>query len=274
MTFWLERITAVIQSASFVYSLSGLIVGFVIGLTGVGGGSLMTPLLLALGFHPATAVGTDLIYAAITKSIGTMAQHAGGTVDWKLVRRLAYGSVPATALTLFVLSRIGSHSHQLGEVIKFVLGIALLLTAVSIFFRNYLTRLMARLYGDIDDRRIAQLTVISGAVVGVLVSLSSVGAGAIGVTALIALYPRLPLSRIVGADIAHGVPITLVAGIGYWIRGDVDWPLLGALLCGSIPGILAGSLLAPRMPEIGLRPAMAAILLFVGINSVMHAHPF
>jgi uncharacterized membrane protein YfcA len=274
MTFWLERISAVFHSASFIYSLSGLVVGFVIGLTGVGGGSLMTPLLLALGFHPTTAVGTDLIYAAITKSIGTVAQHAGGTVDWKLVRRLAYGSVPATAVTLFVLSQTSSQSHLLGEVIKFVLGIALLLTAISIFFRGYLMALMDRVYGDLSDKRIAALTVFSGALVGVLVSLSSVGAGAIGVTALILLYPKLPLARIVGADIAHGVPITLVAGIGYWYRGDVNWALLAALLTGSIPGILAGSMLAPRMPEYGLRPALAAILLFVGINSVMHAHLF
>jgi uncharacterized membrane protein YfcA len=227
---------------------------------------------LALGFHPTTAVGTDLIYAAVTKSIGTVAQHAGGTVEWKLVRRLAYGSVPATALTLFILSHTSSQSHLLGEVIKFVLGVALLLTAVSIFFRGRLARLVERLYGDISDERTALLTIISGAVVGTLVSLSSVGAGAIGVTALVLLYPKLPLSRIVGADIAHGVPITLVAGIGYWYRGDVNWSLLAALLTGSIPGILAGSMLAPRMPEYGLRPALAAILLFVGINSVMHVH--
>jgi uncharacterized protein len=263
-----------LQSASLVYPLSGLIVGFVVGLTGVGGGSLMTPLLLWLGFHPTTAVGTDLIYAAITKSIGTVAQHAGGTVDWKLVRRLAYGSVPATALTLFVLSRTSSQSHELAELIKFVLGVALLLTAVSIIFRGYMMDAMARIYGELSDQRTAVLTVISGALVGVLVSLSSVGAGAIGVTALILLYPRLPLARIVGADIAHGVPITLVAGMGYWYRGDVNWQLLAALLMGSIPGILAGSALAPRVPEYGLRPALAAILLFVGMNSVMHSHLF
>lgn len=263
-----------LHTASLVYPLSGLIVGFVIGLTGVGGGSLMTPLLLALGFHPTTAVGTDLIYAAITKSIGTVAQHAGGTVDWKVVRRLAYGSVPATAVTLAVLSQIDGRSAELGNVIKFVLGIALVLTAISIFMRHSVTKFMARHQGESGDARTATMTIISGVIVGVLVSLSSVGAGAIGVTALILLYPRLPLSRIVGSDIAHGVPLTLVAGAGYWMRGDVDWALLGALLTGSIPGILAGSLLAPRLPEHGLKPAMAAILLFVGINSLAHTHVF
>jgi uncharacterized membrane protein YfcA len=264
----------VLQSASLVYPLSGLIVGFVIGLTGVGGGSLMTPLLLWLGFHPTTAVGTDLIYAAITKSIGTVAQHAGGTIDWKVVRRLAYGSVPATLLTLLVLSHISGESRLLADTIKFVLGVALLLTAICIFFRRYFAEVLARRYGDLTDARTATLTIVSGVIVGVLVSLSSVGAGAIGVTALILLYPRLPLARIVGSDIAHGVPLTLIAGAGYWYQGDVNWVLLFNLLIGSIPGILAGSMLAPRLPEYGLRPALAAILLFVGANSVMHAHLF
>jgi uncharacterized membrane protein YfcA len=258
---------------SVVYPLCGLMVGFVIGLTGVGGGSLMTPILLALGFHPAAAVGTDLIYAALTKTVGTVAQHAGGTVEWKIVRRMAYGSVPATAFTLWVLSHVDGASPQLAAVIKFVLGVALVLTAAAIFLRSYVVRIAAR-WSDVSDATSAMLTILAGILVGVLVSLSSVGAGAIGVTALILLYPRLNLARIVGTDIAHGVPLTLVAGAGYWLRGDVDWHLLGSLLLGSVPGILAGSVLAPRVPESGLRPAMAAILLFVGVNSVMHAHLF
>lgn len=255
-----------------IYALSGLVVGFVIGVTGVGGGSLMTPLLLWVGFHPTTAVGTDLIYAALTKAVGTVAQHAGGTVDWRIVRHLAYGSVPATALTLFVLSHISAESPTLAVTIKLVLGIALVLTAFSLLLRTWLVELMARRFGNLSDHRADLLTIASGAVVGVLVSLSSVGAGAIGVTALLLLYPKLPLNRIVGTDIAHGVPLTLVAGAGYWARGDVDWELLGFLLTGSIPGILAGSTMAPRLPEKGLRPVMAAILLFVGVSTVMHAY--
>jgi uncharacterized membrane protein YfcA len=264
----------VLSSPNVVYPLSGLLVGIVVGLTGVGGGSLMTPLLLFLGFHPTTAVGTDLIYAALTKSVGTVAQHAGGTIDWVVVRRLAYGSVPATALTLLLLSRINAQSHELAEIIRFVLGVALILTALSIFLRAYLTDLMERRLPPPTERSALILTIISGAVVGTLVSLSSVGAGAIGVTALLLLYPRMQLARIVGSDIAHGVPITLVAGAGYWLHGDVDWHLLGLLLLGSIPGILAGSLLAPRLPETGLRPVMAIILLIVGSNTLLHAHPF
>jgi len=264
----------VFASDNIVYPLSGLAVGFVVGLTGVGGGSLMTPLLMFLGFHPATAVGTDLIYAALTKAVGTVAQHAGGAIDWTVVRRLAYGSVPATALTLLVLSQVNAHSRELGEVIRFVLGIALLLTAVSILLRAYLTDWMERRLPPATPQSAAILTVVTGVVVGVLVSLSSVGAGAIGVTALLLLYPRMQLSRIVGSDIAHGVPITLVAGAGYWLRGDINWHLLGLLLVGSIPGILAGSMLSPRLPEARLRPVMAVILAIVGSNTLMHAHPF
>jgi uncharacterized membrane protein YfcA len=256
------------DTASIVYPLSGLVVGTLVGLTGVGGGSLMTPLLLYFGVHATTAVGTDLLYAAATKTVGTGMHSASDTVDWRIVRRLALGSIPATALSLFVLSMIGAQSHQVTETIKFVLGVALLLTALSIFFRRRLAGWVSRKYGDPDDRTARNLTVISGVVLGVLVSLSSVGAGAVGVTVLIMLYPKIPLARIVGSDIAHAVPLTLVAGAGHWMLGDVNWSLMGALLLGSIPGILIGSWLAPRLPEYGLRPALASVLTLVGANLV------
>ena len=258
----------VIELSSLVYPLSGVLVGMLVGLTGVGGGSLMTPLLLAFGVHPTTAVGTDLLYAAATKTVGTGVHHAGGTVDWKIVRRLALGSVPCTAISLFVLAHYGTASPALTEAIKLVLGIGLLLTAVSIFFRRQLAAWVARRFGRPSDRRAAWLTIVAGAILGVLVSLSSVGAGAVGVTVLILLYPDLPLARIVGSDIAHAVPLTLIAGTGHWLLGDVNPGLLGALLCGSIPGILAGSWLARRLPEFGLRPALATVLLLVGANLV------
>ncbi len=249
---------------SLVYPLSGLCVGLVVGLTGVGGGSLMTPLLLALGIHAHTAVGTDLLYAAATKSVGTLVHSASDTVDWKIVRRLAIGSVPATALTLYVLQHLGTQSHAVTETIKLVLGIALLLTAISIFFRRALADWVARRFGEPSERNAAWLTIVSGVVLGALVSLSSVGAGAVGVTVLILLYPRTRLARIVGSDIAHAVPLTLIAGAGHWWLGDVDWQLLGSLLIGSIPGILVGSYLSPRLPENGLRPVLGAVLLLVG----------
>jgi uncharacterized membrane protein YfcA len=257
-----------IDTASLVYPLSGLIVGILVGLTGVGGGSLMTPLLLYFGVHPTTAVGTDLLYAAATKTVGTGVHSASDSVDWRIVRRLALGSVPATALSLYGLSIIGAQSKEVTDTIKFVLGVALLLTAVSIFFRRRLAEWVSRKYGDPSDRTARNLTIVSGVILGVLVSLSSVGAGAVGVTVLIMLYPKVPLVRIVGSDIAHAVPLTLIAGAGHWMLGDVNWSLMGALLMGSIPGILFGSWLAPRLPEYGLRPALASVLTLVGANLV------
>lgn len=253
---------------SVVYPLSGLLVGLLVGLTGVGGGSLMTPLLLAFGVHPTTAVGTDLLYAAVTKTVGTAMHHAGDTVDWKIVRRLALGSVPATAVALYGLSHFGVQSKEVTETIKFVLGVGLLLTAVSIFLRRQIAEFVASRFGEPNDRQATAMTVISGVVLGILVSLSSVGAGAVGVTVLILLYPKIPLVRIVGSDIAHAVPLTLVAGTGHWLLGDVNFGLMGSLLIGSIPGIVAGSWLARRLPEMGLRPALATVLLVVGANLV------
>ena len=257
-----------IQTSSLVYPLSGLLVGLIVGLTGVGGGSLMTPLLLAFGVHPTTAVGTDLLYAATTKTVGTAVHNAGETVDWRIVRRLCYGSVPGTLITMLLLSRIGAQTKEVTETIKFVLGVALLLTAVSIFLRTQLAAFVAKRFGEPSDRNAAIMTTISGLVLGILVSLSSVGAGAIGVTVLLLLYPRGPLVKIVGSDIAHAVPLTLLAGAGHWMLGDINWSLLGALLLGSIPGILAGSYIAPRLPEFSLRPALGAVLLVVGANLV------
>jgi uncharacterized membrane protein YfcA len=253
-----------IHGSSVVYPLSGLLVGILVGLTGVGGGSLMTPLLLAFGVHANTAVGTDLLYAATTKSVGTLVHNASDSVDWRIVRRLAAGSVPTTALTLIALNHFGAQSKAVGHTISFVLGIALVLTAIAIFFRRALVDFVSRKFGDPSTVTARNLTVVSGLILGVLVSLSSVGAGALGVTVLILLYPGVKLARIVGSDIAHAVPLTLIAGVGHWYLGDVNWQLLGALLMGSIPGILVGSYLAPRLPETGLRPVLATVLLLVG----------
>ncbi len=250
---------------ALAYPFLGFMVGLVVGLTGVGGGSLMTPLLVLLfGIHPTQAVGTDLLYAAATKTVGTMVHSASATVDWRIVRRLATGSVPATVLTLFLLYYYGPENARVVRAITFSLGIALLLTALTILFRGYIIDRLTRLLGEPSEGTASLLTTVSGVVLGVLVSLSSVGAGALGVTALIILYPRVKLAKIVGSDIAHAVPLTLLAGLGHWRLGDVDTHLLGQLLVGSIPGILLGSLLAPRLPEGGLRPVLAAVLFVVG----------
>jgi len=247
-----------------LHVLSGFVVGMLVGMTGVGGGSLMTPLLILLfGVHPVTAVGTDLLYAAVTKSAGTLVHGLGHTIDWRIVGRLAVGSVPATALTLLVMSRIAPTSGAAGQIISAVLSAALLATAAALIFRRHLLSLFRRA-GELEERRVRALTVAMGVVLGIFVSISSVGAGAIGATALILLYPRLPVARIVGSDIAHAVPLTLAAGIGHWMMGSIDWPLLGTLLLGSLPGIVLGSRLASRVPETALRLMLAATLAFVG----------
>ena len=249
------------------YVLSGLVVGILVGLTGVGGGSLMTPLLVLLfGFHPATAIGTDLLYAATTKTAGTLVHGLAGTVEWRIVGLLAAGSLPGTLGTLWALSRLGSPSAASGHLLSLALGVALLLTAASLMLRGIIMRHVRRLNLNPGSRRAAILTVVLGVYLGVFVTISSVGAGAIGVTALILLYPTLPTSRVVGSDIAHAVPLTLVAGIGHWLVGSVDWNLFWSLVLGSIPGVVAGSLLSSRVPERLLRQAMALILVVVGIR--------
>lgn len=248
----------------FAQSLSGFVVGAIVGLTGVGGGSLMTPLLVLLfGIHPATAVGTDLLYAAITKSGGTFVHARKGHVDWRITRLLASGSIPAAAITLicirvFAPGGIGGAS----KIITVALGFALLLTAVSLVFRKHILRFSQA--HDPDTVHHPGFTVMTGVVLGCLVTLSSVGAGALGVTVLFFLYPRLPAIRIVATDLAHAVPLTLVAGIGHWLLGSVNWQLLASLLVGSLPGIYVGSHFAARVPEKILRPMLAAMLVLVG----------
>jgi hypothetical protein len=248
-----------------LFSLSGFFVGLLVGQTGVGGGSLMTPILVLLfGVHPATAVGTDLLYASATKTVGTLVHGLNHTVDWRIVRRLASGSVPATMITLLAISRYNITGPMSGRIISLVLGVMLLVTAVSLVFRHRFLTLMAPILEAVTARQAGRLTVVTGAVLGVLVTLSSVGAGAMGVTALLLLYPRVPMKVIVGSDIAHAVPLTLVAGVGHWWLGSVDWPLLASLLSGSIPGIILGSYLSAHIPDAVLRPILAAVLCVVG----------
>ena len=214
-----------LNTINWLYSASGFAVGMLVGMTGVGGGSLMTPLLVLLfGFHPATAVGTDLLYAGLTKSGGTLIHGFNRTIDWQITRRLASGSLPGAALTILALSYVGRNSPNAASAINTVLG----------------------------------------AFLGVMVTMTSVGACSIGVTVLLVLYPRLPTVRIVGSDIAHAVPLTLLAGAGHWYIGSVDWSLLTSLLIGSLPGIAIGSQVAARIPDRILRPVLAGTLAVVG----------
>lgn len=252
------------------YVLSGFIVGMAVGLTGVGGGSLMTPILI-LVFHiaPVAAVGTDLLYAAATKTVGSMMHRAHDTINFKIVGRLALGSVPAAIVTITLLHTLGIASSKANVLVSVVLAVALMITAVALVFRNRLLGYYARHVGKLSARRTMFFTVLTGAILGVLVASTSVGAGALGVTALILLYPEMPAVRLVGSDIAHAVPLTLVAGAGHWLLGNIDFALMGTLLLGSIPGILIGSALAPRVPELFLRRAMALVLAFVAIRLVL-----
>lgn len=255
------------------YTVAGFAVGAVVGLTGVGGGSLMTPLLVLLfGIHPSVAVGTDLLYAAITKAGGTLAHGLKGTVDWRITRLLAMGSLPAAALTLVLVGRYAPGGIDgAANLIKGALGVALVLTAISILLRKQIQAFaLARFGSRPDPVRTARLTVLTGAVLGVLVSISSVGAGALGVTALFFLYPAMPALRIVGSDIAHAVPLTAVAGIGHWMLGSVDWFLLGSLLVGSLPGIWLGSHISTKLPDRVLRPILATMLVLVGAKLIGH----
>jgi uncharacterized protein len=246
-----------------LYSLSGFGVGLLVGMTGVGGGSLMTPLLILLfGIHPATAVGTDLLYAAATKTGGSLFHGLARNIEWPVVRRLATGSVPATIVTLAVLSEINLDGHAARSLITLVLCGALIMTASVLIFRGPIVQFYRNRY-VLDARNTAVVTVIVGSLLGVLVSISSVGAGAIGVIALIILYPQLPMARIVGSDIVHAVPLTLIAGVGHWMIGTIDWQILGSLLAGSLPGIILGSYFTLRVPEPALRLLLAATLIVV-----------
>ncbi|MGH6613096.1 sulfite exporter TauE/SafE family protein [Sphingomonas sp.] len=248
-----------------LYSLAGVAVGLLVGLTGVGGGSLMTPLLvLAFGFHPTTAVGTDLLYASATKTVGTAVHGFNRTVDWKVVRRLALGSVPATLVTLLALAYAGTKFDGTEHVITVTLGFALIATAIAMAFRRQILAYYADAIDAMTDDKVKRLTVILGVALGVLVSLSSVGAGALGMTALLVLYPKLPTNRLVGSDIAHAVPLTLIAGMGHWAMGSVDFGLLVSLLIGSVPGIIIGSLVSARIPDHVSRAVLAGTLAIVG----------
>jgi uncharacterized protein len=247
-----------------LYVASGFGVGLLVGMTGVGGGSLMTPLLILLfGIHPSTAVGTDLLYAAATKTGGSLVHGWSRSIHWPAVIRLGCGSIPASILTLVVIWQIDLKGTSERSLVNLVLCLALLLTAISLIFRKSILERYRRRLEQVQPGTTAIATVLAGTVLGVLVSISSVGAGAVGVTMLLLLYPRLPMASVVGSDIAHAVPLTLVAGLGHWALGAIDWHLMGELLIGSLPGIAIGSYGAVRVPEKVVRLALAAILIVV-----------
>jgi uncharacterized protein len=243
---------------------SGLGVGAIVGITGVGGGSLMTPLLLSVfRLSPAVAIGTDLFFASITKMSGSVAHARHGHVNWAIVRRMLSGSIPASIATIALMHLTGV-TKGWASALTFSLGIALLLTAVVVAFKQSWQPLGLRLERWIPEARKPALMVALGLLLGVLVSLSSIGAGAIGATLILLIHPRMKARDIVGTDIAHAVPLTLVAGIGHASLGNVDWELLVSLLIGSLPGIWLGAQLTRRLPDGVVRSLLCASLLMAG----------
>jgi uncharacterized membrane protein YfcA len=256
------------------YIISGFLVGLLVGVTGVGGGSLMTPLLVFLfGFQPAVAVGTDLLFAAITKTGGVFVHHGNHkSVEWRIVGLLAAGSLPAAVATLFMLNHFAKVGKETTGMITYTLGIALILTALALIFRTYVQK-AGQSSEEHKPGRFHHLqapaTVVVGLILGVLVTLSSVGAGALGTVALLFLYPRLPTLKVVGTDLAHAIPLTAIGGFGHWQLGHVDFTLLGSLLIGSLPGIWIGSHISAKIPEKVLRPVLAGVLMLIGFKFVL-----
>jgi len=251
--------------------VAGLVVGLIVGLTGVGGGSLMTPILLWFGISPTTAVGTDLLYAAITKAGGVYVHNKKKNINWSITGWLSLGSIPAALLTLYVLHVLDADTTALNSVIKYSLGWALVFTSVAILFKKKIMVYSQRHAGDKfhkESKTQNFLTIAIGILLGVTVTLTSIGAGALGTVTLFFLYPLLPTNRLVGTEIAHAVPLTLVAGLGHASMGNLDMALLGQLLMGSLPGIYIGSMLSGKVPDLFLRNALAIMLFFVGFKLI------
>jgi uncharacterized protein len=254
--------------------LAGFLVGVIVGLTGVGGGSLMTPILIFFfGIKPYMAVGTDLLFAAVTKAGGTWSLARQRLVPWRVVGQLCGGSIPAALLTLVILHKLGPASPQVQSVMTHTLGVALLLTAAAMMYKAARGKALPKSLAENDlleatRSRHWSLPILFGAVIGTLVTLTSVGAGAIGVSVLLLLFPLLPLPRIVAADIAYAVPLTLVAGLGHASLGSVDWPLLGKLLAGSLPGIWIGTRLMRHTPERLVRSLLSLLLAYAGTKLI------
>jgi len=252
------------------YVVSGFAVGLLVGLTGVGGGSLMTPLLtLLFGIHPSVAVGTDLAFASATKTAGTLAHRFKGTVRWDVVRRLCYGALPAALVTTLLLKHFGAVSDGIALTIRYSIAISVFLTVVALLFRARMQAwLNAHPQRQLQGATLANATIAAGALLGTLVTISSIGAGAVGATLLVLLYPRLSPAEIAGTDIAYAVPLTAIAALGHWWLGSINWELLATLLLGSVPGITIGSLAARAVPEKFLRGLLAITLTSVAVKLI------
>ena len=251
-----------------LYVLAGAGVGFAVGLTGVGGGSLMTPLLILFGFQPHIAIGTDLVYAAATKASGVITHARQSTVNWQIVFRLALGSIPASLATVYLLKHHFGDPEEYQHILITALGFMLIMTAIVILVKSRLNRSYSLTKNERKHLKKYQgaLTVGAGVLLGICVTLTSVGAGAFGAAVLMMLYPRLNPVTIIGTDIAHAVPLTMIAGLGHMQLGNVDFVLLTSLLIGSIPAIHFGSKFSKKIPSTVLQPILASILLIIGVK--------
>ncbi|MDZ7842531.1 MAG: sulfite exporter TauE/SafE family protein [Gammaproteobacteria bacterium] len=247
---------------------AGFAVGLLVGLTGVGGGALMTPMLILYGIPPAVAVGSDLVYAALTKSLGALLHQLRRNIRWRIVGRMALGSLPACAATLWLLESRHAAGAGYERIVTITLGGALVLTAVVTLLRPWL---ISRRNPELPERAVLPATVAAGAFIGVLVTLSSVGAGALGAAFLLLFYRSLPVAAVVGTDLTHAVFLAALAGAGHWHLGAVDFSLLLPLLFGSMPGLYLGTRWASRIRDGVLRPAMAGFLLMIGLGFALKA---
>jgi uncharacterized protein len=252
------------------YTLAGLVIGSIVGMTGVGGGSLMTPFLIFYGVPPIIAVGTDLVYASLTKSGAVVMHHRAGNIKWHVVARLAAGSIPAAILAILILEWLHVDTERQEAVITNVLGVSLILSSLMLLFGGALRRgsiaERAHLFRKLHQGWGLPVTIAAGVLIGVLVTLSSVGAGALGTAVLVTLYPRLPATNIVGIDLAHAVPLAAVAGAGHLFLGSVNFVLLLSLLLGSLPGVWIGTRIGSHLSDHVMRRILGALLLAIGIG--------
>ncbi|CAH9017394.1 sulfite exporter TauE/SafE family protein [Candidatus Nitrosacidococcus sp. I8] len=262
------------------YIVSGLFVGFMVGLTGVGGGSLMTPILIfGFGLSPLRAVGTDLLFAALTKVGGVWSHWYHHTIQWRIVGFLALGSIPSTLITLQILKTFQSDDQQLTHLINLILGVALILTALALPMKNWLKQAIkanhtSKLVQIIHRLRqnknfIVIITITVGWILGFIVTMSSIGAGALGSVALLYLYPSLYMNQLAATDIAHAVPLTIIAGLGHWHLGTVDIHILSNLLLGSLPGVYLGSRFSISLPDRVIQITLSTLLMLIGIKFIL-----
>lgn len=255
-----------------LFVCTGALVGLVVGLTGVGGGSLMTPLLTIMGIPLHTAIGTDLLYASISKTGGALVHHKHRNINWRITFTLAAGSIPAAFLTVWGLKFWFPDAQSYKHILTTALGFMLLVTALSLLLRPLIQRRLQTQearhshFRAFLSRHTTAATITMGVLLGVLVTLSSVGAGVFGVMVLVTLFPALAMIRIIGTDVTHAVLLTLVAGLGHLSMGNVDWRLLALLLTGSLPMIVIGTHWSSRMHEDIIRPLLGGTLLMLSLK--------